>query len=113
MDTPTPLATYTPAPTYTPEPTYTPNATYTPVPPAPTYTPEPTYTPVIITGTITNTIYMTGSTYLPAVYSSYTYTLTSGNTAEVPLEISAGQIIVVSTMMLLLAALATAQVLQR
>jgi hypothetical protein len=54
--------------------------------------------------TITNTI--TGTVYLPAIQStSYTYTLSSGNVASIPLEIQAGQVIVIGSALLLLAAL--------
>jgi hypothetical protein len=65
-------------------------------------------TPVDLIGpagqTITNTI--TGTVYLPTIQSSsYTYTLSSGNVASIPLEIDAGQTFVIGSALLLIAAL--------
>lgn len=49
---------------------------------------------------------ITNSTYLPQIYSSYTYTLSSASVAEVPLQITAGQIITSGSVLLVTAALA-------
>jgi len=78
------------APTPTPSPT--PTATNTPTP-----TPTLTATPVI-----TNTPVATGTAvFLPQMYggSTYTHTLQSGNVAAVPLEISAGQLIIITSVL--------------
>jgi len=76
-------------------PTPTPTATSTPTE---TPTPTPTLTPTPI---ITNTPVATGTAvFLPQIYgSTYTHTLESGNVAAVPLEISAGQLLIITSVL--------------